>query len=354
MITSIITGTGSCIPRKRVANEAFHTTEFFDHDGSKLRKSNGEIIEKFSSITGIHERRYAQPEQGAIELGLMAAQEAIDHAAIDRETLDYIIVAHNFGEVKAGSNRVTMVPALASSIKAKLNIANPDCVAYDIIFGCPGWLEGVIQANLFIVSGQAKRCLVIGTETLSRVVDPHDRDSMIYGDGAGAVILEASSSGKGILSHKTQTFAVTHNEHLNMGGSNALNGEHPDNKYLKMNGRRVYEFALNHVPNTIRAALDKINVPITDIRKVLIHQANEKMDEAILERVFKSYHAVIPAGIMPMTISKLGNSSVATVPTLLDLLVKNKLEGHHIQAGDKIIMASVGAGMNINAVVYQF
>lgn len=354
MITSIITGTGSCIPQNRIANEAFNSTEFFDQDGSRLKKKNSEIIEKFSAITGIHERRYAQQDQRATDLGLIAATEAIKDAGIDPETIDYVIVAHNFGDVKFGSNRVTMVPAIASGIKAKLNIVNPDCVGYDIIFGCPGWLEGLIQANLFIVSGQAKRCLIIGTETLSRVIDPHDRDSMIYGDGAGAVILEASSNGKGILSHKTQTFAVEHNQHLNMEGSHAPHSQRADDKYLKMNGRKVYEFALNNVPATIRAALDKINVPITDIRKVLIHQANEKMDEAILERVFKDYNVVIPNGIMPMTIAKLGNSSVATIPTLLDLLLKNKLDGHQIHPGDKILLASVGAGMNINAVVYQF
>lgn len=353
MITSIITGTGSCIPQGRVINQAFESNEFFERDGTPLTKSNSEIITKFAAITGIEERRYARADQTASDLGLIAAEAALENAGVDRETIDYIIVAHNFGDVWFESNRVTMVPSLAARIKAKLKIKNPDCVGYDLIFGCPGWLEGVIQANLFIQSGQAKRCLVIGTETLSRVVDPHDRDSMIYGDGAGAVVLEAGDNGRGILGHKTQTFAVEHSGYLKMENSNAPNAGNPNNKYLKMNGRKVYEFSLNHVATIIGSVLDKTHTPITDIKKVLIHQANEKMDYAILERLFKNFNAVIPERIMPMTIAQLGNSSVATIPTLLDLLVRGKLNDHEINAGDKILMASVGAGMNINALIYH-
>lgn len=353
MITSIITGTGSYLPQSRVANKAFETNEFFDREGSRLYKKNSDLITKFAGITGIEERRYARADQVASDLGMLAAEAAIEHAQINREALDYLIVAHNFGDVWHDSNRVTMVPSIASRIKAKLKIQNPDCVAYDVVFGCPGWIEGLIQANLFIKSKHAKRCLVIGTETLSRVIDPHDRDSMIYGDGAGAVVIEAGFNSKGILAHKSKSFAVDHGEYLSMENSNAPYRSE-DNKYLKMDGRKVYEFALTHVPATIRAVLDETNISITDIRKVLIHQANEKMDQAILKRLFNEFDTAIPESIMPMTIAQLGNSSVATVPTLLDLLLKGKLDGQVINPGDKILMASVGAGMNINVVLYQF
>lgn len=355
MVRSIISGTGSCIPEIRVMNRTFELREFFDSNGTRIYKSNKEILEKFSEITGIQARCYARPDQLASDLGLIAARGAIENASIDPETLDYIIVAHNFGDVKYETNRVNMVPSLASRIKASLKVQNPGCVAYDIVFGCPGWLEGLIQANLFILSGQANRCLVIGTETLSRVIDPHDRDSLIYGDGAGAVILEAGSNGKGILSHKSHTYATDHHQHLAMANSNSPFTKNPNDRYLKMNGRKVYEFALNHVPVVIQAVLDKAGIPISDIQKVLIHQANEKMDDAILERLFKTYNLdVVPPDIMPMTIGQLGNSSVATIPTLLDLIRSGNLPGHQIHEGDKIIMASVGAGMNINAMVYQF
>jgi 3-oxoacyl-[acyl-carrier-protein] synthase-3 len=122
-----------------------------------------------------------------------------------------------------------------------------------------------------------------------------------------------------------------------------------------MEGRKIYEYALTNVPLVIKQALEKSGKSINDVNKVLVHQANGKMDEAILKRLFKLYGiAVPPAGIMPMTISKLGNSSVATIPTLLDLILKNQLSDQGINEGDLVVLASVGAGMNINAMVYQF
>src|SRR5689334_10835950 len=137
MIRAKIIGTGSYIPEIKVSNEAFMDTNFFEKDGSKLHRSNKNIIEKFEEITGIRERRYAANEQTASDLALLSAVSAIDNAKIDPETLDYIIVAHNFGDVTEGSNRVNIVPTLASRVKASLKIANPDCIAYDLPFGCP-------------------------------------------------------------------------------------------------------------------------------------------------------------------------------------------------------------------------
>ena len=121
----------------------------------------------------------------------------------------------------------------------------------------------------------------------------------------------------------------------------------------KMQGRKIYEFALTKVPLAMKAALEKSNIDISAIKKILIHQANEKMDEAIIKRFYKLYDKEIPQGIMPMSIHKLGNSSVATVPTLYDLILNEKLDDHFIKSGEVIILASVGAGMNINAIVYR-
>ena len=122
-----------------------------------------------------------------------------------------------------------------------------------------------------------------------------------------------------------------------------------------MNGRRLYQYALETVPTSIKACLDKAGKDISDVNKVLIHQANGKMDDAIIERLYKLYEVdEVPEKVMPMIISWLGNSSVATVPTLLDLILKAKVEGHTINPGDCIVFASVGAGMNINAVVYNY
>jgi 3-oxoacyl-[acyl-carrier-protein] synthase-3 len=352
---SVLVASGSYVPENVVKNEHFLENAFYEKDETPVKKDAATIIKKFSEITEIEERRYANPDQCASDLGFLAAKNALETSGIDKESLDYIIVAHNFGDVAYKSNRVNMVPSLASRVKYLLQVKNPDCVAYDLPFGCPGFVEAIIQANYFIQSGDVKRCLVIGSETLSRIIDPHDRDSMIYSDGAGAVILENSANQKGILSHKTQTHAIEHALILTMGRSYAPSYKHPDDLYIKMNGRKVYEFALNHVPLVIKAALDKAKVDISEINKVLIHQANGKMDSAILERVYKLFGKEVPSkNVMPMTISHFGNNSVATIPILLDLILKGKLENHSIQEGDKVILASVGAGMNINAVLYQF
>jgi len=356
MISSTIVGTGSYLPELRVKNEAFSTAQFFMSDGTKMYKSNRSIIDKFQEITGIEERRYAKPEQNASDLGFLAAADALETSGIDKETLDYIIVAHNFGDVSYDSNRVSLVPSLASRVKALLKINNPDCIAYDLSFGCPGWLEGLIQANYYIKSGDAKRCLVIGTETLSRVIDRHDLDSMIFSDGSGAVILQASGEPKkGIIAHKTQTYASEHSALLNMAYSYSPYDANKEDLFIKMNGRKVYEFALKHVPHVVKNVVEKAGVSIDSISKILIHQANEKMDNGILERIFKLFgNAHIPEGIMPMSVGWLGNSSVATIPTLLDLILKGRLPKHTINNPDTIVMASVGAGMNINALVYRF
>ena len=355
MIQPVITGTGSCIPEVVVPNDAFLSAQFFDKDGGKLYQSNKSIIEKFAAITGIEERRYAQSDLNASDLAHTAALEAIVSSGLDKETLDYIIVAHNFGDVAFESNRANLVPTLASRVKALLQIQNPDCVAYDLPFGCPGWVEAMIQASYFIRSGDAKKCLVIGAETLSRIIDPHDRDSMIFSDGAGAAVLEAGGPGKkGVLAHKTQTHAVDLINVLNMQHSCSPFSDGKQDLFIKMQGRKVYEFALSNVPLVIKSALDKAGVSIEQVSKVLVHQANAKMDKASLARVFQLYGQTNASEhIMPMTINKLGNSSVATVPTLLDLLLKGKLKGHSVKEGDIVVLASVGAGMNVNAIVYR-
>jgi 3-oxoacyl-[acyl-carrier-protein] synthase III len=354
-IKSVFAATGSYIPESIIPNANFLNQQFFEKNGLPIEKDNATVIEKFREISGIAERRYAAADQVASDMGYMAATKAFSSSGINPETMDYIIVAHNFGDVKHGSNRSDTVPTLASRIKQRLGIQNPDCVAYDLPFGCPGWVQGIIQADYYIRSGDAKRVLVIGTETLSRVFDCYDRDSMLYSDGAGATILKAAEGGDaGILAHKTQTHAVDHAALLAMQSS--YNNEHEQcDIFLKMNGRKLYEFALTNVPLVVKGALDKAGVDLSEIKKVLIHQANDKMDAAIVDRLFKLYGMENnDPDIMPMTISWLGNSSVATVPTLLDLILKGKIENQKLDKGDKVVIASVGAGMNINAVIYQF
>lgn len=356
MMRSVIVGTGSFIPLKVVNNQRFENSQFYEADRSKSYKSNKSIIQKFGEITGIDERRYAEDNQNCSDLAAYSAEAALVSSGVDRDSLDYLIVAHNFGDVQHQSNRVDQVPSIASRVKSLLGIGNPSCVAYDLVFGCPGWIEGVIQADAFIRVGMARRCMVIGAETLSRVIDPHDRDSMIFADGSGAVILEGrEDESKGVLAHKTRTFAADETALLRMAPSYSGFTSDPNDRFLKMNGRKVYEFALTHVPMLVKEVIESAKLHLKDIAKVLIHQANEKMDKAILERVAQLFNIKsVPSTLMPMTIQWLGNSSVATVPTMLDLILKGKLSGHTIHPGDNVVLASVGAGMNINAAVYRF
>ncbi|MFD1162684.1 3-oxoacyl-ACP synthase III family protein [Hwangdonia seohaensis] len=351
-MTIRITGTGSYIPSNIEKNEDFYQHEFLNSDGSTINAPNEVIVEKFKAITGIGERRYAEKKLNTSDIAFFAAEKAIENAKINREDIDYIIVAHNYGDVKHNTEQSDTVPSIASRVKHLLKIQNPKCVGYDVLFGCPGWIEGVIQANAFIKSGIAKKCLVIGAETLSRVIDPHDRDSMIYSDGAGAVIVESSNEDGGIIAHETATFAFDEAHFIFFGETNKpeINDKR---RYIKMYGRKIYEFAISNVPKAMKSCLDKSGVDIKDLKKILIHQANEKMDEAIVKRFYKLYNMQMPENIMPMTIGKLGNSSVATVPTLYDMILKGDLENQEINKGDIIMFASVGAGMNINAIVYK-
>ena len=354
MIHSRISGTGTFIPSLKKLNADFINEAFLNADGSDFAADNADIIEKFKAITGIEERRYATDDFNTSDLAYLASVKAIEDAEINPEELDYIIFAHNFGDVSKDSVQSDILPSLATRVKFKLGIENPNCVAYDILFGCPGWIQGVIQSQAFIKAGIAKKCLVIGAETLSRVVDKFDRDSMIYSDGAGACIVEATNEQtSGILSFADQTFAKEEAYYLFFGESYNKNSE-GNTRYIKMLGRKIYEFALSNVPLAMKSALDKSGVAIDDVKKIFIHQANEKMDEAIIQRFYRLYKKRVPEGIMPMSIHELGNSSVATVPTLLDMVIKNQIPNQQIEKGDVFILASVGAGMNINAIVYKY
>jgi 3-oxoacyl-[acyl-carrier-protein] synthase-3 len=355
-IRSVIAATGSYVPLEVIPNSRFRNHAFYGQDGKKLEKANEEIIRRFEQITGIRERRYVPDGLLTSDIAALAAEDALVSSGMDRETLDGIIVAHNFGDVRPGGRRSEMVPSLAARVKQKLGVVNSATAAWDIPFGCPGWLQGMIQADCAIRAGDARRVLVVGAEILSRVSDPHDRDSMLYADGAGAAVLEAreADNGAGVLAHAVRSDTREEAYFLWMGRSSNPECE-DDGLFLKMRGHELYEYALRTVPAVVLDCLRKAGLALDGVRKVLIHQANAKMDEAIGRRLYKLCGMDgMPDGVMPMTISWLGNSSVATLPTLLDLILKKKIEGQRLEAGDTVLFASVGAGMNINAMAYRF
>jgi 3-oxoacyl-[acyl-carrier-protein] synthase-3 len=354
MKRSVITGTGSYIPTEIKKNSDFTNNQFYSDDHLPITTEPATLIDKFKKITGIAERRYVTKELNTSHIAAFAAADAIKTSGIDPEMLDLLIVAHNFGDVKKDSLQTDTVPSLASRVKNSLKIKNPSCVAFDVLFGCPGWLLGLMQADAFFKAGMAQKALVIGAETLSRIIDAHDRDSMIFSDGAGAVVLEfRETNGSGILGSSALSHCAEEVQFLNMDRS-----YNPDSNtevlYMKMKGRKVYEYAVTHVPQAMKDCLDKSGVPISDLKKIMIHQANEKMDEAIVAAMYKLYGITKPPQhIMPMCIHYLGNSSVATVPTLYDLVLREQIDNHSLEQGDVVLFASVGAGMNINAICYR-
>ncbi|WP_185865939.1 3-oxoacyl-ACP synthase III family protein [Blattabacterium cuenoti] len=362
MIRSIITGTGHYLPKKIIKSDHFLRHKFYDKKGLKIDKSNEEIINKFQKITEIEERRYINKGLLNSDIATIAAKRALINSKIYKEKIDYIISAHNYGDIHPISCQSDFMPSIAARVKNKLQIKNKKCRPYDMIFGCPGWIEGMILADQLLQAKYAKNILVTSSETLSKVIDPHDRNAMIFSDGAGAAVLSAiedlENEKNGIIHYETQCnnndelYYLTNGPSLNQNYKKSLVN-------IRMNGRRIYEYALTEVPNMLKNILDHANLHLKDIKKILIHQANAKMDYAILKRLLKLYNYTslnkgIISKIMPMTIRKFGNSSVATVPTLLDLIIQGKMPPHEIEPGDTILMASLGAGMNINGMIYRF
>lgn len=354
MLNTIIIGSGSYIPTKIIDKEHFMDSEFYTDEGEKIDKPNEEIIQKFVEITEIETRRYLEDDEHNSDLGYRAAQAAIADAKIDQEDLDYIIYASNFGEVnKDGMSN--FMPSMSARLKNKLGIQNRRTVNYDMIFGCPGWVEAMIMADTLVKAGKAKLILVVGAETLSRVTDAFDRNKMIFADGAGAVVVRATEGEKtGIIADST--ICDNNAEITYLENSPSLKPDE-DRKplYIRMHGRKIYEYALKNVPIAIKETIDQAGLSIDDIDKILIHQANAKMDYAMISRLFKLYgRTQYDHDIAPMTIQQFGNSSVATIPTMFDLINKGKMEPHRFKSGDNVVFASVGAGMNINAIVYRF
>lgn len=320
-----------------------------------MEKTGAEIVAKLEAITGIRERRYIPFEQDSIQLMTEASRLAVEDAGIDVNDLSGIIVAHNAGNMIPDTGAFHTVPNLAAALKHELHSTNHNCFAYDILFGCPGWLQGIIQAHHAIQCDGAEHILVTGLEVASRLLDPHDPDSMILADGCGACVISRSEAGEsGIVSYSTFSHAMDDSRIIYLGPSNKPGVE--GSCYFHMNGRAVYKYATEWVPKVIKSALEKAKLNVTDIDLFLFHQANAKMLEAIAANLAELCDAPAEtfAGKIPMTIDFLGNTSVATIPTMLDLIRNKKLNGYEIHEGDVVVMASVGAGMHCNAIVYRF
>jgi 3-oxoacyl-[acyl-carrier-protein] synthase III len=352
-----IIGTGTVLPGMIVKNEYFLDRIFYDKDGNKNEKPMEEVIEKLQAITSIEERRYVPFDQDSIPFMAETALKTIADAGLQINEIGGIIVAHNAGNMIVGHKAWHPVPNMAALLKNRINSTNHECFAYDVLFGCPGWVQGIVQAHQSIQMGEADNILVVGVEVASRLVDPHDLDSMIFADGCGACVVSKSDDdgGAGFISSATFSHANDDISSIYLAKSNN-EPNMPGACYLHMNGKEVYKYATTWVPQVIKKALDKANMDVDDVDMFLFHQANGKMLAAFANNLAALYGKTNATfeGKIPVIIQFTGNTSVATIPTMLDLIMKGQLEGYKIKAGDKVVFASVGAGMHCNAVVYQF
>ena len=351
-INAVIESTGCYIPGEVVKNEDFLDREFLTKTGQPFPKSNAAIVEKLGEITAIEERRY-EVKGNTRHMASEAGRAAMQATDFDPETLDGIIVAHNFGDIQPNESQGHLIPNLAAKVKHDLGIRNSRCFAFDVLFGCPGWLLAMDQANQYIQNGAARAILVVGVESLSRVVDTSDVDSMLFGDGAGAALLVAEESEdiRGIIGYDSFSDCGEELEFLRMESPIA---SEEDRLCISMTGRCVFKYAVNSLPEIITSSLNELSIPIENVSQFLFHQANGKMIEAIGRKLMELNGDVPIMDKVPVIIQKLGNTSVATIPTLLDLILNNKLDKHRVGEGEIVVMASVGAGMHANCLVYKF
>ena len=319
MIYSRITGTGSYLPDRVVTN----------NDLAKIVDTNDEWI---VSRTGIRERHYAAAEQDASDLALIASQRAILAAGINAADIDLIIVATSTPDM--------VFPATACILQDKLGIKHS--VAFDIQAVCAGFVFGLATADKFIRSGAAKCALVVGSEVFSRIMNWRDRGTcVLFGDGAGAVILKASDA-PGILSTHLHTDGSY--RHALCTPGTVENGKVRGSPMLQMQGGAVYKFAVKAFEEVAWEALHANAMKPDAIDWFICHQANERIITHAARKLD------LPDEKVVMTVDRHGNTSAASIPLALDATVR---EGK-IKVGDSILLAALGGGFAWGAAMLKW
>lgn len=321
-----ICGTGSALPARTVTND----------DLSKIMDTSDEWI---SSRTGIRTRHLAV-EETTTGMSVEAARAALEEAGMEAEELDLIIAATLSPD--------HVLPTLACEVQAALGASR--AVAFDLHAACSGFLFSMNTAAAYMKSGIYKNALVIGAETLSKMLDWNDRGTcVLFGDGAGAAVLRElpeDGSNAGLKSFAQYSDGAR-------GGVLACGNrplKHPfasreaENEYVTMDGQAVYKFAVGTVPKVVGEAVEKAGYELSDIDHFVLHQANQRIIESVAKRLKQ------PIEKFPMNLQECGNISAASVPILLDSLNKNG----KIQKGERIVLAGFGAGLTWAAAVVQW
>lgn len=320
-MTTRIIGTGSYVPETIVTNT----------DLTKFMDTNDEWIRDRS---GIAERRISVKE-GTSDMAVEAAKRAIADAGIDPKEIDIIILATSSADKS--------FPATAMDVHAGVGAVN--AMGFDISAACTGFIYGLHIVQGFFASGMYKTGLIVGAETLSKVLDWNDRSSCIlFGDGAGAAVVRAEEQG---MIHAVMGSDGTKSWVLDCVGrslGNVLTNTTPEMGFMKMDGQEVFKFAVKKVPEIVKQVLDESGTSQEDVKYFILHQANYRILEAASRRL------KIPMEKIPVNIDRFGNTSAASIPILIDEMAK---DGKLVR-GDKLVLAGFGAGLTWGSILMEW
>lgn len=323
-IRSVILGTGAYLPEKILTN----------HDLEKMVDTSDEWITQRS---GIKERRIAADDETTGDMAIQAARQALENAGLKSEDIDGVIVATTTPD--------RTFPSVAVKVQAELGV--PPGPAFDVQAVCTGFVYALSVADNFITSGQARRLLVIGAEKMSSLIDWTDRTTcVLFGDGAGAVVLEADESGQGSI--KDQGILSSHlyangeqRDMLYTDGGPSTTGE---SGKLIMHGREVFKYAVQYMADVVREALEKNDIFSEDVDWLVPHQANIRIIEATAKKLKLSMEQVV------VTVDQHGNTSAASIPLALHEAVTDG----RIQKGQLLLMEAMGGGFTWGAVLVRY
>ncbi|MDR7871357.1 MAG: beta-ketoacyl-ACP synthase III [Tissierellaceae bacterium] len=321
-----ISGTGSYVPEEVLTND----------DLSKMVDTSHEWI---VSRTGIEERRIAPKNVATSDLSTEAALRALEDAKLKPEEIDLIIVATVTPDYS--------LPSTACIVQKNIGAVN--AAAFDLNAGCTGFVYGVATGANFIKAGIYEKVLVIGAETMSRAVNWEDRNTcVLFGDGAGACVLEKCEEGYGIISYELGSDGTNHEVLIQPAGGSRepANVESLANNlhYIYMDGREVFKFAVRVMEKSSMAALEKANMDISDLDFLIPHQANTRIIDSARKKLN------LPEEKVYVNLNKYGNMSSASVPVALDEAIKNK----KIKKGDSVLLVAFGAGLTWGSIILKW
>jgi 3-oxoacyl-[acyl-carrier-protein] synthase III len=315
-----IIGTGSFVPEKVLTN----------FDLEKMVETNNEwIVDR----TGIEERRISSDTQATSDLAYEAAKRALESSKMDAKDIELIIVGTSSPDM--------LFPSTACIVQDKIGAVN--AAAFDVSAACAGFNFALTSATAFIESGVYNNVMVIGADTLTKYLDWTDRNTCIlFGDGAGAVVLKSSTDGSGVIASHLGADG-SGGKYLTMPGGGSKDPE-AKKRFITMEGKDVFKFAVKALPSSVKAVLDKAKLTASDISLLIPHQANIRIVDFALKNLG------LPKEKVYVNLQRYGNTSAASIPIALDEAIKE----NRINKGDIVVLAGFGAGLTYGANIIKW